>query len=428
MKRKLIAGERIMYVDAFTAVNGVFTVKISGSLTVKRLGAALSKVQAKHPLLRACIIEDGSQNPWFVLKDTVREIPIRIVQRSSDHTWIRESKSEWKKLFDIKAGPLARLVWIKSEEGDLSELILVCAHCISDGTSLVNLMQELLMLADEPGKEIGINQPVDPIMDLVPGPLLADWKKVLKARVISVLSKAYLSVIPCRLPLQERNDYLIRWKLDKEVSTAIFDRCRAESISVHAVLSAAFLSAFRQVRGKKAHNKLICPVDIRRYVTQLKNDTMFAFAPVIRLSLFNDPEADFWVNARKVKNDLSVRISRLRARELLMLGEYFHSSVKRMTKYLRSTKGSHDFTFSNIGRVMIHNNYRSFCIEDVYTPTIAFPWRNSTTIVASTFRGQMDFAFISNDPFLALRDAENIKDKAMTLLLEEILDTNCKKK
>lgn len=77
---------------------------------------------------------------------------------------------------------------------------------------------------------------------------------------------------------------------------------------------------------------------------------------------------------------------------------------------------------------MIHNNYRSFCIEDVYTPTIAFPWRNSTTIVASTFRGQMDFAFISNDPFLALRDAENIKDKAMTLLLEEILDTNCKKK
>lgn len=58
MNRKLIIGERLMYVNADTSVNGAFVAKIRGLISLDRLRNALNKVQKKHPLLQAKIVED----------------------------------------------------------------------------------------------------------------------------------------------------------------------------------------------------------------------------------------------------------------------------------------------------------------------------------------------------------------------------------
>lgn len=63
-----------------------------------------------------------------------------------------QSKIEWGKLFDDKSAPLARVVWLK--DTDVSDLILVCPHCICDGTTFVTLMSEMLGLLDKPEKEL----------------------------------------------------------------------------------------------------------------------------------------------------------------------------------------------------------------------------------------------------------------------------------
>lgn len=45
MRRRLIIGERIMYVDASTPLNCVFAVKLKGIITLSRLQQALFKIQ-----------------------------------------------------------------------------------------------------------------------------------------------------------------------------------------------------------------------------------------------------------------------------------------------------------------------------------------------------------------------------------------------
>jgi hypothetical protein len=64
MRRRLIIGERIMYVDAETPLNCVFAVKIRSTILLENLRVALTKIQQKHPLLRTRIKEDSAGVPW----------------------------------------------------------------------------------------------------------------------------------------------------------------------------------------------------------------------------------------------------------------------------------------------------------------------------------------------------------------------------
>ncbi len=418
MKRKLLCGERIMYVDAATPVNCAFAVTIRGGITEEKLRMVLLKIQAKHPLLRVGILVDRKGRPYFISSSQVAEIPVRIVDRFSDEDWKKESQAEWKNPFDSKNGPLARLVWLKSEQ--VSDLILVCAHCICDGTSFVALMREMLLLLDQPDKEIGMYQSFNSIKELVPESILFNKGNILKAKVLSVLARVALSLKTMKRSVPKGKDYLIHWKLDEEATAALIHCCRAENTTVYTALCVAFLHAFQCIKGAKAHNKLICPVDIRRFVTQIKNDTLFAYAPTVDLSLDNDQDMDFWVKARKLNHDLQEKISKLKVHETLMITEYFHACIPKVIKYFKSTEGSHDFTFSNMGRLDIPQTYRLFEIEAIYSPSVAFPWRNPNTIVVSTFKGKIDFTFLSNDAFMNYNMAVAIKNKFIELILNQV--------
>ena len=96
-------------------------------------------------------------------------------------------------------------------------------------------------------------------------------------------------------------------------------------------------------------------------------------------------------------------------------------TLKKMVKYLLTTEGSHDVTFSNMGRLGIPENYDSFEVEAIYSPSVGFPWRNPNTIVVSTFKGEMDFTFCSNEAFLPESEALAIKNKALELLQQELM-------
>src|SRR3954466_7100179 len=121
MNRQLIIGERIMYVGAKEAVNCVFTAKIRGRITEQQLKTALAGIQRKHPLLRVVIREDEKGRPYFVSNIRIPEIPVQIVERVSDNDWVAASEAEWEYRFDVQAGPLARVLWLKSD--DVSELL-----------------------------------------------------------------------------------------------------------------------------------------------------------------------------------------------------------------------------------------------------------------------------------------------------------------
>ncbi|HKG05625.1 MAG TPA: condensation domain-containing protein [Pedobacter sp.] len=414
MRRRLILGERIMYVDAATAVNCVFTTKIKGSFTLERLRLALHKIQQKHPLLRASIREDAMGVPHFISSNGVDSIPIRIAERRSADDWKLESEKEWHKLFDGKNKPMARVVWLKDTA--VSELLLVCPHCICDGTTLVTLMSELLMLIDKPEKEIGSYLPFISIEGLLLKSYSGRFGKLLKAEIFSVFARLFFLMKSRRRNLAQGKDYMVHRRVSVENTAALAAACKAEGVTIHAALCIAFLEAFKNSFAGKAKGKLICPVDIRRFVPEIKPDHMFAFAPIVELSA--EPVGGFWNKARKIKEDLKAKIVAMDVHDLLLMSEYFHSSARRMVSYLKSAPGSHDITLSNMGRLTVPENFDTFEVEAIYSPTVAFPWKNPNTVTIGTYKGEMDFCLSSNEGFLAPEKASDILDQVLGLLIQ----------
>lgn len=415
MKRKMFFFERLMYVDGRTPVNCIMTARIRGHFAAENLQSALEKVQAKHPLLRASVVEEERQ-PYFAFSANARKIPVRVIERRSDEDWRDVTALEWKTPFDMNTGPMVRVVWIKS--ADVSELMLVGHHCICDGASLVAVFREILQLINQPDMQLTPYPPFLSLADLVPQQISSNLKRALLVKGKVVLFRLFALTIKTVEKAPAGQPYLIYWRADAKASAELASRCKAEGATPYAALCVAFLLAFRQVSGAKFKNKMMCPVDIRRFIKTIAADMMFNYAPAIPLALSRDPRDDFWRLARKIKQSMSEKIDRLNAYDYLLAGEQLHSSIQKFISLLRQTKASYDFTFSNVGRLDIPENYRTFQLESFLGVTVAFPWRNATTLVTTHFRGQTDLAFVSNDGFLPQPEAIAIKEIAISMLME----------
>lgn len=419
MRRRLIIGERIMYVDAETPLNCVFAVKIRGTILLENLRVALTKIQQKHPLLRTRIKEDSAGVPHFVSSNSLSAIPLRIVERLGDEDWQQQSKAEWKTLFDSESLPMARIVWIKGTE--CSELLLVCPHCICDGTGFVALMSEMLQLLDHPEQELVPYPPFNSIEELLSSSFKSSTAKVLKTKAFAVLARLFFFFKSSKTIHPKGEGYLLHWKLTAAETSALAGACKDAGVTMHAALCVAFLEAFQLVRGTKAQGKVICPVDVRHFVEEIKKDALFAFAPIAELSLPKEKVMDFWAKATELKTELKKKTAAMKVHELLVMSEYFQGSVNKMLKHLKTTDGGHDLTLSNMGRLGIAEHYDSFEVETLYSPNVGFPWRNANTLVVSTFKERMDFAFLSNASFLPEEEAKTIRDQAMELLRTHVM-------
>lgn len=419
MNRQLLFLERILYGNGLTPFNIVFAVKLNGTISYAGLRNALTKVQAKHPLLRSGISLNEKKIPQFFLNEKVPEIPIRIVERRGDDDWITASRVAWKNVFDTRNGPLMRVTWIRSEE--TSELLISLHHCMCDGGALLLLAREILDLLDNPDKEIGQHQHYTTIEDIVPAEILHSIKHKFKARVSSTIVRGILLgasafIKPKPSTVDREDDFLISWKFSKADSSAFFKACSAAGVTVNTTLCAAFLIAFKNIKGELAHNKIICPVDIRRFTENIDKDTIFSFGLALTLSLEKDSMGDFWEIARLLQEKVTAKMGEMKPYEFLMTMESAHAGVERMKKVLTYGKIGNDLMFSNLGKLDLPQQYKSFEIETIYSPSVIGPFGNPTTIITSTFNSQIDFTFISNETILKYADALAIRDNVIALL------------
>lgn len=416
MKRKLMMVERIMYVDSQTPLNCVFTARINGTLSEENFKIALAKIQQKHSLLRTTIDDKSEPYPFFVEEKEIKPIALRIVERKTDEDWLLESEKEWFHLFNEEKEPLARMVWVKGPK--MSELLWVVPHCIGDGTTGVTLIRELLYLLDDPSLELDSYQAFNSVNEFFPANSSGKKRKY-KANLYLMFARIFFLM---QRKSKKRNlgkNYAIHRKLDSKTTVQVTEKCKAHGISVHALLCTAFMQAFQEIKGTQAKGKVISPVDVRHFIPEIKQDHLFAFAPTVELSLKKGKQ-DMIDHAKLIKEELIQKIDKMEARELLWMGEQMHPVVGRMISMLKSTTGGHDITLSNMGKIDIPKNYKHFKLETIFSPTVAFPWLNSNTLVTSTYNQEMDFTFMSNEYFLPKEEASKIRDKALELLTQPI--------
>lgn len=415
MKRKLLFAERMLHGDGSAPFNAVIPIKLKGVFKVEDLHHALRKLQDKHPMLNAFVKDDEQSMPWFIVSEKIElPIPIRIVTRTTDDDWKTESMMEWATVFDTRSGPLMRLVWIKGEE--FSEFIMVIHHCLCDGGSAMAILAEFLLLVDDGSTEIGKEDPILRIEDIIPVSILNSKKKIIKAKLIGGVANLFLWLVPVskKRMIERKRDYMIHWKLEKELSDRLIRKCKSEGVTVNTALCVAVLNAFKEVRKEGFHNKISLPVDIRRFAPKIKRDNIFAFGLMLVVSA--DKDLDFFADAKRMQEDINKKTTKLDPYETIMMMEESHSSLNNFTNFLKYGKSSNDCMFSNLGRVDIPHQYKNFAVDTIFSPSVIGPLGNTTTLVTSTYLGQMDFTFIASEGFIPYAEALTIKEKMMEIL------------
>ncbi len=418
MKRKLLFGERMLYGDGQSPFNMVIPLKIKGQIKLNKLELALLKIQKKHPWLTASIITDNDKRPWFTTQSAESfRVNIRIVNRSGDDDWKRESETEWAKTFDTSRSPLFRVTWIKGEE--FSEFLLVFHHCLCDGSTGISILKEFLFLVDNPETEIGEEIPIQGVEDIVPAKVLKSFRKRTKHSLIGKIATLALWIIPIKkVAVDRKRDYMLHWKFDEQFSTAILLFCKSNSFTANTLLSATILKAFKEILAAKSFNKISLPVDIRNLNPLIKKDHVFAFGLMIVLSASNS--ASFLEGVKLLQEDVNHKLAKLDPYSLMMMMEACHPSLENFSNLLKYGKTSNDCMFSNLGKLEIAHEYENFQLETIYSPSVIGPLGNTTTILTSTFRKQMDFSFMASEGYLTYNDAELIKGKVISLLKENI--------
>lgn len=420
MNRPLLTGERIMYADPETTINCVFPVTIQGTIEMDALRIAMQKLQQRHPALQAVVRENKRGVPSFY-PGTGAGVCLDLQTRETDADWKKRMTDEWHRPFDREKGPLFRVIWIKSPA--ISELLFVCPHFIVDGRSSQTLLSELLEYLDKPDKAPMPYPSFQNLQELLPGMRLSSPGNILKGKLIAGLARTYFFLKrPKQAPESGKGThYLLHWKLEKATSTALMSYSRQQQCSIYTLCITAFLEAFQQVLGERdAKGQVICPVDIRRYLPAIGDDHLFAFAPITELSIRKMAALSFEEKSKALRKQLQANVEKINIQSVLVASESLHAVLPKMIRHMRSSRGSHDITFSNMGKLQIPTQFDRFSVKSVYSPTVAFPWQNPNTLVLSSYADQLDFAFISREDFLSQANAQAIKEIAMQSLLQAL--------
>jgi hypothetical protein len=401
--------------------NVVYFIRLDGTLSLDRLRSALSRVQSKHPALRALIREE--RDGLYYEENKAPAIPLRIVSRVSEDDYRRECQTELNTVFAYDQ-PQLRLVWLRSERE--SDLLLTTSHRICDGMSIFILVKEVLrsLHSDEElipyetltlRDMIGGHQPPKP------------WAFNLKL----LLMNGMLGLIPSSRRTPENKEHHLEWKSDAALLAALKRRCRAEGVSVHAALIVTLERSLCAVFGRKKLPKWIDnPMDIRRgHFPALKNDTVFFAGGSFKLRIGEAQNVEFWARARAIYEQMREQIEQ-EMRDIpgrFYLWERLRSvtgrqiqSIVRMGDVLKLNGSWNLFALSNLGNIVIDDRDAPFRVKDVRIYMHSFTFR-TLCLVTYTLHGEMRFYCVADEKCLTHGQAAMLKQEFMNLLQLEVI-------
>lgn len=436
MNRPLLFLERILYGDGTEPFNGVFALRLKGAIDPEKLRYALDKVQARHPALSATVAFEAKK-PWFRYLPEDEKIPLLVKERHGDTHWQQEVIAAWNQRFE---GVLLQVSLLQGAA--TSELILAFHHCLCDGGGGMILVRDLLAVLDDPKKTIGFQKAGGRLEHLIPKERLEHRGRKLRSALSGILLSRILKTASWFIrsrpeaKFSREADYLLHGKLSTNASDAWFEKCRAHQVTVNTALSAALLLSFEAVRGQAAHKKLSCPVDIRRFLSEEDRNNLFSFGLLLTMQYpkrMQQPKngmlqpkngmqqptctiENLWKLAREMQAGADRQLKKLNPYDFLLLMEGLHPATEAMRKTLTYGKVRNDLMFSNLGRLDIPETYSDFEIDTVFSPTVIGPFGNPTTVIASTYKRQLDLCFVSNKKYMDRTTGEAIFREAIRLI------------
>jgi|GEM_PF-1309375 len=269
-RRLLAPAERMVDVfDRGATLNFLVVAQVNGPLSADRLESALRRLESRHPLLRARV--ERSEGGVAFVPGEARPIPLRVLEGPAGAWRALAEEGLTHRVWD-DAGPRAELTWLRHSPCE-SSLLLLFHHLVSDGSSGMFAMRDLLRLAAQPGLALAPIPAPAPSRFYPAGHGSLGWQlRTLRMLVASMFGPKpqRLRVEPrgARKPEPEgaRTPRLARLRIPREESARLLQRARRDGATVHGVLSAAFARAVAsQLGAGPAVERILHPVDMRRY-------------------------------------------------------------------------------------------------------------------------------------------------------------------
>lgn len=420
MKQK----RRLSTVEHIAECNIVCSVRLEGSFDVDQLRSALSRVQRKHPALRALIREEP--DGLYYEADSAPDIPLRIVPRVTEDDYRRECQTELTTRF-VYDQPQLRAVWLQSEVEN--DLLLATSHRICDGMSIFTIVREVLrsLHTDE---ELIPYEPItvqDIIGDYQPS---QPWKRMLAAGIVNGL----LRLVPNSRHAPQVKEHFLEWRAGQALSNALKRRCKAEGVSVHALLVVAVDRALLAVFGKQNAPKWIDnAIDLRRrHAAALKSDTLFLAGGGFKLRTGKAPDVEFWARTHAVNEEIREQIEQ----EILNIPSRFHffemlrkpsgGQVQWMVQIyyaLRMKNRLDKFPLSNLGNVAVLDSDAPFRLKDLRLYVHSFRI-GAVGLVTYTVNGEMRFYCVSDEKCMTRSQMHALEQEFMAVLGHQVTQPN----
>ncbi len=407
--RQLQPCERM--VDAFdraSTLNFSIVATVRGPLDAATLRAGLRALEQRHPLLRARVVREGMR-----FEDDAAEIPL-LEEHGDVDTRIAASLDHrlWP-----DAGPRAELVWFPAAR----TLMLTLHHLVSDGSSGMLAMRDLLRLIATPTREQIPSPGMSALLPKGHGGL-RDKLSTAKLLVSEMFHK------PHRLgdyahPFSARRAIVHRMKVDV---VGLRARAKRDGATVHGVLCGALALGVATQVGREHVQRIVHPVDMRRYrrghasvgeavgyyVSSLESDHTLAHGRTLPSLAAEISQAVLRKKAQGVPLWTAPIAGPLLASRGAKMGSQRFREVAE-SKVLLNT-----FSLTNLGPLEsldIEAHYGSLELEDLYF-VAAGSVLSTLGGAASTFRDQLSLQIGAVTPILSEAATRAISEHAFALL------------
>ena len=364
--------------------NFTATLHLRGAMTLEQLQSALNRLCQRHPLLAARVLmtDDGQA---FLTDEGASPVPVRILPRTSESTWVESLDQELLIKPNYQTGPLFHCCWVRGAE--LSDLILVSDHATADGRSLVFALRDLLALLAEPQLEL------EPILPIRMAQALTPLYRQKVAEMEASVPPGAPPAAPWNPNLAADPRNITPFELTADETTKLIARCRAEGVTVQAALSAAFLTPYAERNPENTLRTAEVPIDLRPYLQQPTQDWYGVFLALAVIKVDCRPEKSLWETARNAHAALkAVDI------ETLFFTPPAVFQIADKVPPVKMFDAEYDVSISNLGRFELADRYGPLEVLGVHAPIFNVIMASHRVFGVATCNGQLTAASTSRDP------------------------------
>jgi hypothetical protein len=292
--RPLGCGERFFHLYAqIYPVHFCLCVEIAGVVDSGALRLALSQVRARHPLLKARIVDDGEFGPAFHQSD--RPVALETISVGRDADWRPTVARELEKPMDIGAGVSLRATALCGPEATV--IVLTFCHAIADGLSGVSILRDMMRALA--GEQLTAFRSSPPIEEKIQMPSLRATPAWDAGRTMPILP-TIRSAAPTD-PSHLRTN-IVTVELSREETARLLERCRANHTTVQGIICAA--AARHLPASDRDTVRMVCPVDLRK-TAGIKDGICGVFIGAGSVEVPVGGTTSIWHDARQIVRNLT---------------------------------------------------------------------------------------------------------------------------